>query len=43
MRGLRVVIAIGGHNLVVIGAEILYAVGHSKNKELKRCYFLEVL
>ena len=28
---------------MVIDAEILYAAGHSSNKELERCCFLEVL
>jgi hypothetical protein len=36
-------IAVGGHILVVIDAEILYAAEHSQNKKLKRCGFLEVL
>ena len=43
MRALRGVTAVGGHILVVIDAEILYAAGHSQNKELERCCFLEVL
>lgn len=39
----RGVIAIGGHILVVIGGEILYAAVHSWNEKLGRWYFLEVL